>query len=233
VFYETEKNDHGLKFNPYKSVVIPRPIGWISTLSRSGVVNLAPFSQFNNLGYDPPYVMFSAGSDVQNGERKDTVVNAIETGEFVCNMATWDLREQVNITAQAVPPEVDEAKLAGLEMVPSRLIKPPRVAASPVHLECHFYQAVVLPGHSIDNIHHVVIGKVVGVHIKDEALTADGRIDVKKIRPIARLGYMDYTFVDTIFSMAPDGPDAERLRSGLIGQAKGKRGVASTAQAAE
>lgn len=233
MFYETEKNDHGLEFNPYKSVVIPRPIGWISTLSRDGVVNVAPFSQFNNLGYDPPYVMFSAGSDTRGGERKDSVVNAIETGEFVCNMATYELREQVNITSQSVPADVDEAKLAGLEMAPSRLVKPPRIAASPIHLECVFYQAVVLPGHTRENVAHVVIGKVVGVHIKDEALTADGRIDVKKIRPIARLGYMDYTVVDTIFTMAPGGPNAERLRRGLVGQARGKPGVAAPKQAAE
>jgi flavin reductase (DIM6/NTAB) family NADH-FMN oxidoreductase RutF len=229
MFYETEKNNHGLKHNPFKSVVIPRPIGWISTLSRTGVVNVAPFSQFNNLGYDPPYVMFSAGSDLRGGQRKDSCVNAIETGEFVCNMATWELREQVNITSQAVPPEVDEAELAGLEMVPSRLVKAPRIAASPIHLECVFHQCVVLPGHSVDNIPNIVIGRVVGVHIKDEVLTADGKIDVKKIRPIARLGYMDYTVVDTIFTMVPGGPNSEKMRLGLSGEARGKRGVATSA----
>ena len=233
MFYETDKNNHGLKHNPYKSVVIPRPIGWISTVSRAGVVNVAPFSQFNNLGYDPPYVMFSAGSDLRGGQRKDSCINAIETGEFVCNMATYELREQVNVTAQAVAPDVDEAKLAGLEMIPSRLIRAPRIAASPVHLECVFYQCVVLPGHSIDNIANIVIGKVVGVHIKDEVLTADGKIDVKKIRPIARLGYADYTVVDTVFTMLPDGPNAAALRRGLGGEARGKRGVATPATAAE
>jgi flavin reductase (DIM6/NTAB) family NADH-FMN oxidoreductase RutF len=229
MFYETDKNDHGLKHNPYKSIVVPRPIGWISTLSRLGVVNVAPFSQFNNLGYDPPYVMFSAGSDLRGGERKDSCVNAIETGEFVCNMATWELREQVNITAQAVPPEVDEARLAGLEMVPSRLVKPPRIAASPVHLECVFHQCVVLPGHTPDNVANVVIGRVVGVHIKDEVLTPEGRIDIKKIRPIARLGYADYTVVDTVFTMIPGGPKADAMLRGLGGEARGKPGVTATA----
>ena len=93
MYYSTEKNDHGLPFNPYKSIVVPRPIGWITTLDRNGNVNLAPYSQFNNLGYDPPYVMFSASHKVDAMTRKDTVSNIIETGEFVCNMATHDLRD--------------------------------------------------------------------------------------------------------------------------------------------
>src|ERR1044071_3070263 len=126
MFYEPDKDDHGLPFNPYKAIVVPRPIGWISTISRDGVPNLAPYSQFNNLGYDPPYVMFSANSFPGSGRRKDSVRNATDTGEFVVNMATYELREAVNITSQFVPPEVDEAALAGLEMIGSRLVKPPR-----------------------------------------------------------------------------------------------------------
>src|ERR1700693_2045731 len=134
MFYEPDKDDHGLPFNPYKSIVVPRPIGWVSTISRDGIVNLAPFSQFNNLAYDPPYVMFSANSFPESGRRKDSVKNATDTGEFVVNMATYALREAVNITSQFVPPEGDEAALAGLEMIGSRIVKPPRVAASPGHL---------------------------------------------------------------------------------------------------
>lgn len=221
MFYEPKKNDHGLPYNPYKSIVIPRPIGWISTMGRDGVVNLAPYSQFNNLGYDPPYVMFSAGSKPDDGARKDSVLNATETGEFVCNMATWDLREAVNTTAQFVPADVDEAALAGLEMEPSQIVKPPRVAASPVHLECRFHQSVVLPGHSVGNIVHLVIGEVVGVHIRDDALTEDGRLDVLKIRPIARLGYFDYTSIESVFAMEPGGPKVEAFRRGLAGEARG------------
>lgn len=221
MFYEPKKNDHGLPYNPYKSIVIPRPIGWISTISRDGVVNLAPYSQFNNLGYDPPYVMFSAGSKPDDGARKDSVLNATETGEFVCNLATWDLRDAVNATAQFVPAEVDEAQMAGLEMEPSQIVKPPRVAASPVHLECRFHQSVVLPGHSLANIVHVVIGEVVGVHIRDDALTADGRLDVLKIKPIARLGYFDYTCIESVFTMEPTGPKVEAFRRGLAGEARG------------
>jgi flavin reductase (DIM6/NTAB) family NADH-FMN oxidoreductase RutF len=222
LFYEPDKNDHGLRYNPFKSIVVPRPIGWISTLDRAGRVNLAPFSQFNNIGYDPPYVMFCGGPDARGGSRKDSVVNAIESGEFVCNMATWELREAVNITAQAVDPQVDEAALAGLEMVPSRLVGAPRVAASPVHLECVFHQCLTLPGNSPAHIMNVVIGRVVGVHIRDDVLTADGRIDIKAIKPIARLGYMDYAVITETFEMRLAGPNAEANTKGLLGQANGK-----------
>ena len=228
MFYDTDKNDHGLPYNPYKSCVIPRPIGWITTLSRDGVVNLAPYSQFNNLGYDPPYVMFSAGAR-PDGSRKDSVVNATETGEFVCNMATWELRDAVNTSSQLVDPDTDETVLAGLETAPSRMVKPPRVAASPVHLECLFHSASVLPGNTPDNIVHLVIGRVVGVHIRDDALTADGRIDVALIRPIARLGYFDYTAIDNVFTMEPTGPNIAARRKGLGGEAVGRPKAAEEA----
>jgi flavin reductase (DIM6/NTAB) family NADH-FMN oxidoreductase RutF len=218
VFYEPEKDDHGLPFNPYKSIVVPRPIGWISTISRDGIVNLAPYSQFNNLGYDPPYVMFSANSFPGTGRRKDSARNATDTGEFVVNMATYELREAVNITSQFLPSEVDEAALAGLEMIASRIVRPPRVAASPVHLECKFQCSLVLPGNAFDQVHHVIVGRVVGVHIRDDALTHEGKLDVLKIRPLARLGYFDYTTVDSVFTMPPSGPLIEARQAGLEGR---------------
>jgi len=146
MFYQPDKDDHELPFNPYKSIVVPRPIGWISTVSRHGIVNLAPYSQYNNLGYDPPYVMFSANCYPDTGSRKDSVRNAIDTGEFVVNMATYEQRHAVNMTSQFLPPEVDEAALAQLTMMPSRLVKPRRVETSPVPLECVFHSAIVLPG---------------------------------------------------------------------------------------
>jgi flavin reductase (DIM6/NTAB) family NADH-FMN oxidoreductase RutF len=223
MFYEPEKDDHGLPFNPYKSIVVPRPIGWISTLGRDGVVNLAPYSQFNNLGYDPPYVMFSANSLPGTGRRKDSAKNAADTGEFVVNMATYELREAVNITSQSLPPGTDEAALAGLEMIPCRIVKPPRVAASPVHLECRFHCSLALPGNAFDQVHHMVIGRVVGVHIRDDALTPEGKLDVVKIRPLARLGYFDYTTVDSAFTMPPFGPDIEARVAGLEGRPSSAR----------
>jgi flavin reductase (DIM6/NTAB) family NADH-FMN oxidoreductase RutF len=218
MFYEPDKDDHGLPFNPYKSIVVPRPIGWISTVSRAGIVNLAPYSQFNNLGYDPPYVMFSGNSFPDTGHRKDSVRNATDTGEFVVNMATYELREAINITSQFLPPEVDEAVLAGLELVPSRVVKAPRVAASPVHLECKFHSSLSLPGNAFDQVHHVVVGRVVGVHIRDDVITPDGKVDVLKVRPLARLGYFDYTTVDSAFTMMPCGPNTEAREAGLEGR---------------
>ena len=201
MYYETDKNDHGLRYNPLKACVVPRPIGWITTMSAEGVVNLAPFSFFNVLSYDPSFVMFSAGSHEEDGGKKDSVLNAEATGEFVYNMATWAQRDQMNQTALIVEHNVDEMAAAGLDPLPSRLVRPPRVKGSPVHFECRLHQIVVLPGHQPSSEHHVVIGRVVAVHIDDAALTDDGRVDVLKMRPIARLGYKDYTSVDSIFQM--------------------------------
>ncbi|MDI6764169.1 MAG: flavin reductase family protein, partial [Thermodesulfobacteriota bacterium] len=131
MYYDPEKNDHGLPHNPFKSCVVPRPIGWISTISPEGIHNLAPYSQFQNLTYDPPYVMFAANQNTR-GARKDSVVNAEQTNEFVYNMATYDLRVAVNRSAAEVPPEVDEFELAGLTKAPSVRVKPCRVAESPI-----------------------------------------------------------------------------------------------------
>jgi flavin reductase (DIM6/NTAB) family NADH-FMN oxidoreductase RutF len=218
MFYEPDKNNHGLPHDPFKSIVVPRPIGWISSLDREGRVNLAPFSQFNNLGDDPPDVMFAAANFPRLPRPKDSVTNVIETGEFVVNMATYELREAVNMTSSAVDPEIDEATLAGLEMIPSKLVKPPRVAASPVHLECRYHCTLALPGRNLEQSHYVVIGQVIGVHIKDEAITAEGRIDILKLRPLARLGYHDYTSVESFFTMRPIGPHADIRAAGLAGK---------------
>ena len=201
MFYDPHKNDHGLPYNPYKACVVPRPIGWISTVGTDGRVNMAPFSQFNNLGYDPPYVMFSAGGHERENRRKDTVENVDATGEFVFNMATYALRDAVNLSGQTIDPDIDEMATAGLTPAPSRLVAPPRVAESPVHFECRLHDIIVLPGNSNATTNHVVIGRVVGVHIDDSVITAEGKVDVKTIRRIARLGYMEYTVVDTVFEM--------------------------------
>jgi flavin reductase (DIM6/NTAB) family NADH-FMN oxidoreductase RutF len=201
MFYETARNDHGLAHNPLKACVVPRPIGWLTTLSGVGVVNLAPFSFFNLLSYDPPFVMFSAGLHEADGGKKDTVANIEATGEFVYNMATWAQKEQMNQTAFLIDRGVDEMAAAGLRPLPSRIVRPPRVKGSPVHFECRLHQIVVLPGRTRSLEHHLVIGRVDAVHIDDAALTSDGRLDLLKIRPIARLGYKDYTAIDSIFQM--------------------------------
>jgi flavin reductase (DIM6/NTAB) family NADH-FMN oxidoreductase RutF len=133
-------------------------------------------------------------------------------------MATYDLREAVNVTSRFVPPDVDEAELAGLEMIASRLVRPPRVAASPVHLECKFHCALALPARVLDQVHHVVIGRVIGVHIRDDAFTPEGKLDVARLKPLARMGYFDYTYVDKVFTMRPDGPRGDFREAGLEGR---------------
>jgi flavin reductase (DIM6/NTAB) family NADH-FMN oxidoreductase RutF len=215
MFYEPDKNDHGLPYNPFKSICVPRPIAWISSLSSTGVLNIAPFSQFTNLSYDPPYIVFSA-SDRPDGSFKDTVRNILDTKEFVVNMATYELRHAVETTSQMVSADVDEARLAGLDMIASRLVKPPRIAASPVQMECLFYSSLTVPGRK--SPHHLMIGRVCGVHIRDDVIGADGKIDIARIRPLARLGYLDYTSVESIFTMMPTGPEAQTAMRGRSGQ---------------
>jgi len=213
MFYEPEKNNHGLPFNPFKSCVVPRPIAWISTVNLHGAVNLAPFSQSNILGWDPPYVMFSSNAR-WDSRRTDSVANAELTGEFVFNMATYALRDAVVLTSEIEDAAVDEMAAAGLTPAPSVFVKPPRVAESPINLECKHQQTLVLPSSTRGLFNSVVIGRVVGVHI-------DGKIDIARIRPLARLGYMDYTSVTDIFEMRPAGTSEATLRGMSGGRASG------------
>lgn len=202
MFYEPKNNDHGLARPPFKSCVVPRPIGWLSTLSPDGVANLAPYSQFTNLTFDPPYVAVSINqSHLQ--ERKDTVTNIEQTGEFVYNMVTYDLREQMNITAAEFPADVDEFEAAGLEKAPSVLVKPWRVAESPIQFECVYVQTIRLPGDGRCGTADIIIGKVVGIHIKDKFIGKNGKIDMVSIKPLARMGYSDYTTVEHVFEISP------------------------------
>ncbi len=207
MFYEPDNNDHGLPFNPVKACVVPRPIGWITSMSADGNINLAPFSFFNGLSYDPPYVCFSIGGHTEDGGLKDTAANIEATGEFVYNMATWSQRDEMNITGLIVEHGVNEMEAAGLEPLPSKLVAPPRVKGAPVHFECKHFQTVILPGHTPVSTHHLIIGRVIGVHIEDDMITADGLVDTLKMRPIARLGYKDYCAVDETFSMEKATPE--------------------------
>lgn len=218
MYYEPGKTEHGLARDPFKSCVVPRPIGWISTVSREGVHNLAPFSQFQNLTFDPPYVMFAANQNTR-GRRKDTVVNTEQTGQFVWNMATYALREAVNKSAEEVLSEVDEFEIAGVTKAPSHIVKACRVAESPIHFECAYHQTIRLPGNGTMGTVDIVIGRVLAIHIKDDVIGADGRIDILKVRPIARLGYYDYTSVESVFQMIIPGNDQRRL-AGMEGSAR-------------
>ena len=203
MFYDPRSEPHGLAHTPINALVVPRPIGWITTLTPAGTVNLAPYSFFNLVSSGPPIVMFSSGP------RKDSQSNAEATGEFVYNMATWDLREVMNASSADFGSSESEPEKLGLEMLPSRQVKPPRVARSPVHFECRYMQTVELIGSDgKKNRSSVVIGEVVGIHI-DDTLITDGMVDITKARPIARLGYMDYCVVDDVFEMLrPASPQA-------------------------
>jgi flavin reductase (DIM6/NTAB) family NADH-FMN oxidoreductase RutF len=195
MFYDAVANTHGLQWDPFNALVAPRPIGWISTLSKNGVVNLAPYSFFNAVSTDPHFVMFSSGG------RKDSQRNAEETGEFVCSLATYELRDAMNRTSVHVGPEVDEMRLAGLTPAPSKLVTPPRVKESPVAFECRYWRTIELPGQNGGSgTHAIVLGQVVGVHIADEAII-EGKVDVTRLKPIARLGYGDYAVIDEVFTL--------------------------------
>jgi flavin reductase (DIM6/NTAB) family NADH-FMN oxidoreductase RutF len=195
MFYDTRKNDHGLPHNPFKAIVAPRPIGWITSMSAKGEINLAPYSFFNGITDRPPIVMFSSEGP------KDSVSFVEETKEFVCSLATFDLRYQMNHTSAPLPRGTNEMTAAGLEPAPSRLVKPPRVAASPCALECKWLKTVSFDDVEIERgDRFVVFGHVVGVYI-DDRFIKNGRLDTAAMRPIARCGYDEYAMVESVFKM--------------------------------
>jgi flavin reductase (DIM6/NTAB) family NADH-FMN oxidoreductase RutF len=204
MYYDPRLGGHGFKHNPMTALVVPRPIGWISTMSRAGVVNLAPYSFFNVVSGAPPFVMFASKP------RKDSQRNAEETGEFVYNVATYELRDAVNLSSIEWGPAISEPDRIGLEMAPCHAVKPPRVARSPVALECKYFKTIELvSSDGTKNQSSVVIGEVVGIHI-DDAIVVNGHIDVTRMQPLARLGYMDYCAVNELFAIQrPSAPDPE------------------------
>ncbi len=204
MYYDTAKNNHGLKHNPMKALVTPRPIGWITTLDKDGVANLAPFSFFNLVSDIPPCVMFSGGGP------KDSWRNAQDTGEFVCSLSTWDLRYEMNASSAEVGPEVDEFAISRVTKADSRFVKPPRVAESPVALECKYVSTTTTPRHEkTGKIHHLVLGLVVGVYIDDRFIKG-GLVDTGAMKPIARMGYRDYAVVlpESVFTLGLPELDA-------------------------
>jgi flavin reductase (DIM6/NTAB) family NADH-FMN oxidoreductase RutF len=207
MFYEPKKKNHGLAKNPFNSLILPRPIGWISSASKTGILNLAPYSFFNAVCYQPPTVMFSGGVGSAADGMKDTVRNIQETGEFVCNLATWDNRDAMNLSSANVDSEVDEFQLTGLTPAASTLINVPRIVETPVNLECRYIKSVDIPGWQNADNYVMILGEVVGVHIDDDYITGEGLVNIQKMMPIGRLGYDDYTRVDeqSVFKMERPG----------------------------
>ncbi len=202
MFYEALENRHGLPHDPFKALVTPRPIGWISTVSKDGVCDIAPYSFFNALSDKPHYIVIGSSG------QKDTLRNIEETGEFTCSLATWALRKQMNATSAPLPHGVDEYQVAGLTAVASTLVKPPRVKDSPAALECTHWKTIELPaaepGGKPGNA--AIIGLVVGIYIDDNVLK-NGIFDTASVRPIARMGYMDYSVVTPEVTFTLERPE--------------------------
>jgi flavin reductase (DIM6/NTAB) family NADH-FMN oxidoreductase RutF len=218
MFYEPPKTDHGLPLNPFSACIVPRPIGWVSTMDKDGRPNLAPFSFFNGVGYTPPTVMFCPNGRDLDGGLSHSLLNVQETKEFVVNIATFDLRYSMNLTSRQLKRGESEFKLAGLTEEPSRRVRPPGVAESPIRLECRHVQTVHLPSTEPGFPLNVVFGQVVGVHISELVLTA-GRVDYSKLQPIARLGYRQFAVIRDLFEM----PSEEFQNRGEIFSQMGRR----------
>ena len=192
-----------LNFNPMNALVMPRPIAWISTVDQDGVPNLAPYSYFNLVCADPPYVMFAPNAKARD-ELKDTWRNVNEVPEFVVNLVSEQDGEAMNHSSGPFPRGVNEFDACGIASLPATLVRPPRVASALASLECRVFQKVHLPVSTDGRANFVVIGEVIGVHIADEVIV-DGRVDEKRLAPLTRLGYMNYGTLGSVFEMNRPG----------------------------
>ncbi|MBB3522671.1 flavin reductase family protein [Rhizobium redzepovicii] len=195
MFYTTDDNRHGLAHDPFKAIVSPRPIGWIGSKGRDGSINLAPYSFFNAVADRPKLVMFSSAG------RKDSQRNAAETGVFTCNFVGRDLAEKMNLSSAALPYGESEFDFAGLTAKQAELIDAPYVGEAFAVLECRVTEIMepkTLSGAPSENV--LVFGEVVGIRI-DETIVRNGRLDMSIARPVARMGYMDYSEGSDVFEM--------------------------------
>lgn len=196
--FDPNELEHSAVYKLLTGAIIPRPIGWISSISEKGISNLAPFSYFNAVGDDPPHVMFAVGSS--NHQQKDTLNNVLATKQFVVNMVTEALAEQMNTTAQSVPAEVDEFELAGLTPLKSVKIKPNRVAESPITFECELVHHYFLEDHKQGGA-CIVIGRIVLMHFDETVLLENYKINLDTYKPIARLAGSHYSKLGELFSV--------------------------------
>jgi flavin reductase (DIM6/NTAB) family NADH-FMN oxidoreductase RutF len=195
MFYAADTRDHGMRYDPFKAIVSPRPIGWVGSYGVNGTRNLSPFSFFNAISDNPKLVMFAAGSG------KDSPRNAVETREFTTSFVSRNLARQMNESSVAVPYGVDEFEIAGLKAEQGRLVRAPYVSGAYAVLECKVTEVI----HPVDLDGAdagvtMVIGQVVGIHI-DEAIIRDGRLDMSIAKPVGRMGYMDYSEASEVFEM--------------------------------
>ena len=197
MFYKPNKNPFSI--DPYKSLIFPRPIGWISSIDKKGIVNLAPYSYFNAIADDPPQIMFVSGASDSSSQKKDTLTNIMTTKEFVVNFATTATRKQMNLSSKDIHKDDDEFVLTKLKKRKSRLVKVPSVADSPVNLECKLLKSIKLKS-SLRKFSTMVIGEVIGIYIKDSFIEK-GRVNSAAMRYVARMGYSEYTTVSSKFKM--------------------------------
>ena len=198
MFYEPKKG-HPFKIDPYKALVFPRPIGWISSLSKKGIPNLAPYSYFNAVADEPPQVMFCSNGDSAYGGYKDSLTNILSTKEFVVNFATANTRDAMNISSSNYEPNEDEFVAAKLKKRKSKLVKPPSVNDSPVNLECKLLKTLKLKTNT-KKISTMVIGEIIGIYINNKFIK-NGRIDSVSMRYVSRMGYSEYTTVSSKFNL--------------------------------
>ena len=198
MFYEPKKGSP-FKIDPFKSLVFPRPIGWISSISKTGIANLAPYSYFNAVADEPPQVMFCSNGSSTHGKYKDSLSNILTTKEFVVNFATSTSRNQMNTSSREFKPDEDEFILSNLKKKKSRLVKPPSVKDSPVNLECKLVKTIKLKSNS-KKISTMIIGEVIGIFINNKFIK-NNRVDSVAMRYIARMGYSEYTTISSKFNL--------------------------------
>ena len=198
MFYEvTEKNDW---LTHFKSLIVPRPIGWISSKNNNGQINLAPYSFFNAIATIPPMVVIGPGGYSKSGNNKDTLLNIKNNPEFVCNFVSWDVKDIMNESSYSFDNNESEIEKLNIETENSTMVSIPRVKLSPAHFECTLFKIIDLPSDSKGNPNHLIIGNIIGINISDKIIKND-RIDIGELKPISRMGYDEYALINTIFSM--------------------------------
>ena len=198
MFYEvTDKNDW---LTHFKSLIVPRPIGWISSKNNNGQINLAPYSFFNAIATNPPMVVIGPGGYSKSGNNKDTLLNIKNNPEFVCNFVSWDVKDIMNESSYSFDNNESEVEKLNIETEDSNMVSIPRVKLSPAHFECTLFKIIDLPSDSRGNPNHLIIGNIIGINISDKIIKKD-RIDIGELKPISRMGYDEYALINTIFSM--------------------------------